>query len=124
MRPGCDAHTRGWHAGVRVTVTTTDDGRDAFAVAMTGGSSGHHSGRFLGTVADTPDGPAWIPSAPIQIRDLAGMLATTLAGADYGELDAKTLDSLEGLRVIISGALAGQAELAAGLDPAVFGPVR
>jgi hypothetical protein len=64
MKPGCDAHTRGWHAGVEVTVTTTDDDRDAFYVRMTSGSSGGGCGStYLGTVTDTPDGPRWEPSA-------------------------------------------------------------
>jgi hypothetical protein len=63
MKAGCEAHTRGWHAGVRVCIGEDDKGRDRVAVWMTGGSSGHHPGTFLGTVTDTPDGPHWAPAA-------------------------------------------------------------
>lgn len=61
MKPGCTAHTRGWHAGVRVCIGVDDDDRDTVAVWMTGGSTGRHGDTYLGIVTETPDGPVWTP---------------------------------------------------------------
>lgn len=54
------AHLRGWDAGVRITVNRGE--RDSFTITMTGGSHGGHRETVLGTVTETPDGPAWTPT--------------------------------------------------------------
>ncbi len=57
-----DAHIRGWNAGVLVYAGPGKDDRDSFTVYMSTGSS--RSGRevLIGTVTDTPDGPAFTPA--------------------------------------------------------------
>jgi hypothetical protein len=75
IRPGDGVHTRGWNAGVTVTarergwnagVTARERGeagkRDEFDVYMTRGSHGTGRPVHIGTVAGTPDGPAWEPA--------------------------------------------------------------
>jgi hypothetical protein len=72
---GDGVHPRGWNAGARVTPRVRDD-RDEFDVYMTTGS--HDSGHsvHLGTVRDTPDGPAWEPAGQVltlaQLRNGTG----------------------------------------------------
>jgi hypothetical protein len=96
MKPGCDAHTRGWQAGVNVRVLVNELDQDEFYVTMTSGSSGHHASTFLGIVTDTKDGPRWTPSA-----DAAPSRSARNAAARH---------ELAGLREQISAA---RAELAA-----------
>lgn len=58
MKAGAEAHTRGWDAGVRVTVAD-QNGRDEFKIYMTGGSHDATSPVYLGSVVSTPDGPVF-----------------------------------------------------------------
>jgi len=81
LKDGSDVHTRGWHAGVEVTVRYTGpkNETDVFHVYMTSGSNGGGCGStYLGTVTETPDGPRWDPSAdaqPSRSRKLAAARA-------------------------------------------------
>lgn len=118
MKAGCSAHTRGWHAGVRVSIGVTDDDQDLVAVWMTGGSNSRHGDVYLGVVTDTSDGPRWTPgeSWAVSTGDLAGKLLSMLSDADLDDLDRETLEQLAALRLAIAGKLSAPAA-----DPFVFG---
>jgi hypothetical protein len=69
---GHPVHVRGSDAGVEVTPRTVDRvgnaDRDAFDVYLTRGSNGGMGGRVrLGRVADTADGPVWVPDQPGEV---------------------------------------------------------
>ena len=92
MRPGCSAHTRGWHAGVEVYVGTRDDDkdRDEFAVWMTTGSGHGGPGVLLGTVRETADGPEWLPaSLRAEALGVAGLLPAD--ASSLGEPEVRAL---------------------------------
>lgn len=121
MKPGCDAHTRGWNAGVRVSVTTTDEDKDQFVVWMTGGSSSRHGDTYLGTVTDTKDGPHWAPSAGAKPsrsaraaaarRELDGLRSQLTAARQ--ELDEVPADARRELADVMERIRTRRAELAA-----------
>lgn len=53
---GIYSHTRGWELGVRVGGDVTDDGRDVFSVAVTGGSNNGSKAVPILRVEEGPDG--------------------------------------------------------------------
>lgn len=42
-------HIRGWNIGAQVTCAVDSDGEDMVTVYLTGGSTGAHESKFLGT---------------------------------------------------------------------------
>jgi hypothetical protein len=87
MSAGCSAHTRGWRAGVRVTIGEQDEDPERVEVAvwMTGGSGGHWPSTYLGTVRETADGPLWVPSATAKPSRSARVRAARRELADVRE---------------------------------------
>jgi hypothetical protein len=60
------AHVRSADAGVRVTTGQAADGANMLTLHMTRGSNGETGFRqdtLLGTIRETPNGPAWEPAA-------------------------------------------------------------
>ena len=120
LKDGSDVHTRGWHAGVEVTVRAIKGEPDSFNVYMTSGSSGSGGSRYLGTVTDTADGPAWTPAAG-SVDDLATAFMRKLADPDTEtSLTADTRAHLATLLETVTAVLASDPR--ADLDAAVFGP--
>jgi hypothetical protein len=58
---GCGrAHIRGWDAGVKVEPVNVKGKPDELRIYMTRGSHGGENGPLIGTVYDTPNGPAFV----------------------------------------------------------------
>lgn len=55
-------HIRGWGAGVRVEPVDVKGIPDEFRIYVTRGSNGGESGKLIGIVRDTPDGPVFEPA--------------------------------------------------------------
>lgn len=59
-----DVHLRGWRAGVEVIARPNPDDPklDRFTIYATSGSSGRLSGKLIGHVIETEDGPVFEPA--------------------------------------------------------------
>ena len=73
-KAGYGTHTRGWHAGVRVTPLEghlNGVANDLFDIEMTSGSAGGGNDVHLGRVIETPDGPRFVPDEALLGLDSA-----------------------------------------------------
>jgi hypothetical protein len=121
MSDGCGAHTRGWHAGVKVRIGKQDDhpDLDEVMVWMTSGSGGHGGDTYLGVVRETKAGPRWIASAQARpsrsaraaaLRDELAGLREQIADA-RAELDNVPAAARRELTIVRSQIAQARAEL-------------